>query len=387
VGLATVAQYEFSAGFLADFTTESITGDEVWGEGSYGGAEYALISGYDGAAFSNEDWLISPEIDLDGNINAAIQINQAVNYASDLSLLEVYITKDFDGTVAGSTWEEIDFQTIPAGNSWDFVLSEEYDISDYDGETINIAFRYQSTTSEAASWEINDVYVKATGITGEYDDKGTYFTFDGTSWEQTEDTYYLSSADYDSMGAPGQYNNFSSSAPADNYVPALLEQMYPYAQEEDQMFVIYKYYSSSAGETQTRGDLYTYMNGMWIGHETTQETTLQFGHDGDTWIPDNTIYYTLTANDYQLIGDALESTYSSPVSSMLNYSNFDRRESNSAFWSDDMIYEALAIVLNEIAPTAEEGQKYQITIAVYNGTNTTEDFKLIKSNGEWVKNP
>ena len=69
---------------------------------------------------------------------------------------------------------------------------------------------------------------------------------------------------------------------------------------------------------------------------------------------------------------------------MSNYGNMDRRAGNAAEWTNPMVLDAVNVVLDNIAPNAEEEQKYVVTIDVYNGSNTTEDFAVIKMGGEWV---
>ncbi|WP_053970997.1 choice-of-anchor J domain-containing protein [Mangrovimonas sp. ST2L15] len=391
VGLAVIEEFHFN-GDLEGFETINVLGDQIWETASFGGVEYAFMSGYDGGAQDNEDWLISTPIDLDGESDIRFQINQAINYASDLGLLTILVSSDYSGDPAAATWEEITLANAPEGNNWTFVLSEDYDLSAYDGEIINVAFKYESNTSEAASWEIDQVLIKALGVSGDYDSKGEYFVYTTDGWESAEGVYYLSSADYDSMGTasgqPGQYNNFSSSVPADSYIPTFLSITYPYAQEEDQMIVIYKYYSSSAGAVQTRGNLYTVIDGMWTPHETTVATTLQFGHDGVEWVPDNTIQYTLTASDYDYVATTYASVsgFESAAGNLATYGNFNRTGGSSG-WTDDMMITVLTDLLgNVIAPSAEEGQKYVLSYDIYNGSSAVESFAFIKEGGEWILN-
>ncbi|WAC00828.1 hypothetical protein N7U66_11150 [Lacinutrix neustonica] len=103
---------------------------------------------------------------------------------------------------------------------------------------------------------------------------------------------------------------------------------------------------------------------------------------------DNTIRYTLEPTDYDFAAAALlnEPGFEAPAASVANYGNFDRRVGNSAYWSDDMVVTALGIILNNIDPSASEEQKYIVTVDIYNGSNTTEDFSVIKTGGEWVAN-
>lgn len=141
--------------------------------------------------------------------------------------------------------------------------------------------------------------VAAEGVYG----RGDYYQFNGSEWEAVEDVMYLSDADYDSMGSgPGKYNNFSSSAKPENYLPQFLSQTYPYAQEGMVMAVVYKYYSSGV---KTYADEYTFIDGAWSIYNPVEEMTDQFINVGDKWIFDPTVKFTMEAADYQLIVDAI----------------------------------------------------------------------------------
>lgn len=124
--------------------------------------------------------------------------------------------------------------------------------------------------------------------------------------------------------------------------------------------------------------------GVWTGHESVIDTTLQFGFEDGIWVPDNTIRYTMTTDDYATIVAALADQYPSATSSMENYGNMDRRAGNPAEWTNPMVLDAINVVLDALNPSAEEEQKYVVTIDVYNGSNTTEDFAVIKIGGEWI---
>jgi len=277
-------------------------------------------NGFFGDQFANVEWLVSPSVDLSGEENLKFQITQEL---------------DFVG-------------------------------------------------------EIESLAIKTLGATGDTDSKGEYFVYEGGSWEEADDVYYLSSADYDSMGEefgqPGRFDNFSSSVPAADYLDTFLGIKYPFAQEEDQIFVIYKYFSSNSG-LGTRGNSYTFTNGLWTAHESTIETSLQFGFDNGVWVPDNTIRYTITqANfDYIEANYAATAGFEDAVSSMANFGNFDRRPSNNAYWSNDMILTVFADLLdNVIASGAADGQKYVISVDIYDGSSGVEEFAVIKDAGEWV---
>lgn len=381
IGSANIVEYAFAGSFLG-WTVTDVLGAEGWTAES----AYAQGNGYNGGAMANDDWLISPEIDLTGETDVKFQISQAINYATNLDFMSILVSTDYTTDVNAATWTPINLATSPAGNSNDFVLSEEFDFSAYDNTKLHIAFRYQSTDTDAGRWRIENVALKTIGVTGATNDLSSYYQLDENGdWQLVEDVYYLSAADYDTMGTgsgqPGQYNNFSSSIPPNNYLPVFLASKYPYAQEEDQITLMYKYYN---GATVVFGNIYTYTNGVWEGYK----ASLQFGYDDGVWVPDNTIQYALVRSDYDYLAAELanEPGYENAASSMGNYGNLDRREGTSAYWSDEMIAVAMDILLDKLDPSAAEEQKYLVTFDIYNGTNTTETIAMIKINGEWIVN-
>ena len=369
-------------GTLLDYEAVSVTGDQVWEGSNYGAKMTGFVSGNRNP---NEDWLISSDIDLSSFPNATLETTQIFNYG-DPSGFTVLISTDYTDDILAATWDVIQLTNVPDGTSWDAVLSEAYSLSDYNGETINIAFKYISTDSNAGTYEIVDVSLKAPGVEGDAEPRSEFYTFDGSSWELSESVYYLSDADFDSMGEssgqPGRYNNFSSSISPDDYLPVFLNNKYLFAQEGDALSVIYKYYSSSSG-AQLRGNLYTFNAGTWEGYESTQETSLQLAHDGNAWVPDNTIKYEFVASDYTLIADTYRDNpdYASAVANLETYGNI------STFnWDEDQIDAAVNTVLEEHFPSMDEGQKFAVTIYVYNGSSNNITMNYILSGGVYIRN-
>ncbi|HEX9826207.1 MAG TPA: choice-of-anchor J domain-containing protein [Flavobacteriaceae bacterium] len=385
VGLADIVSYNFSGSFEGWTIEEEFGNFDVWTSGS----GYVQGNGYPDTG-DNKEWLVSPSIDLSGESNLKLQINQSINYTPspfDSSLLKVLVSTDYAGDVMTATWNEINFATAPTSNSSSYVLSEDYDFSAYDGQTINIAFSYENVgTTNRASWRIASLAIKTLGATGPTDSKGEYFMYSGSSWSAINGVYYLSSADYNSMGTgsgqPGQYDNFSSSLPADDYITTFLSlaSPYAYAQDDAEIIIVYKYYSSTCSCTQTRGNLYTVVGGEWTAHQTTIATTLQFGFDNGAWVPDNTIRYTLTNADYEYIGATLASDpeYTGIVGTLTQYHDYDYN------WSEEQIIYSLGVLLDHIDPNAAEGQKYLISYLKYDNGLGEYTAALIKTGGEWV---
>lgn len=187
--------------------------------------------------------------------------------------------------------------------------------------------------------------------------------------------------DYTEMGQ--RFPNFDDEEVAAAKIETFLELHFPYAEEGDFIPVMYDFYNGDGTEKK-------YANFVFEGGEfhyipSVIAQSLQFGHDGTTWVPDNTITYTLTPEDYAYIGEQLTEKYPDPAWSVGNYNNFDRRPGNRNQWTDEMLLEAMNILLNgKVAPNAEEGQKYLLTFAIYNGNNTTEQMLLIKTDGVWI---
>lgn len=180
-----------------------------------------------------------------------------------------------------------------------------------------------------------------------------------------------------------RYNNFGDEDDAGFYIGRYLEPRYPYAEEGDFVSVKYRYFNGDA--TVNKYISFIYEDREWIYIPTVIPQTLQFGHEGTGWVVDNTIVYTLATADYVLIGEELSDEYTDPAWSVGNYENFDRRPGNRNQWTDAMLLEAFNILLNQqVAPDAEEGQKYLLSFDTYTGTATVETMHLIKVDGVWI---
>lgn len=151
----------FAAGQGA-FTTQSITGTQVWiWDSKYG----MKMSGYSGGNKENEDWLISPPIDLRTAPAAVVTFDQAINYGTTANIPinhTLWVSKNYTGGAPSTaTWEKVTIPTFPPGNNWAFLASGTCTLpAGYAGQnSVRIAFKYQSTTTESTTWEIKNVKV------------------------------------------------------------------------------------------------------------------------------------------------------------------------------------------------------------------------------------
>ncbi|WP_299702813.1 choice-of-anchor J domain-containing protein [uncultured Pontibacter sp.] len=145
----------------------SVIGDQVWGCTTFGRENEdnqrtngVQINGFSGSARENEDWLISPSLDLsDFNIAALTFWTRTAFKGPGLKLM---VSTDYDGTSAPSsaTWTELngDFPELAS----DYWKQSFIDLSAYKGESVFVAFVYTAVAEAdgAARWTVDDVAVE-----------------------------------------------------------------------------------------------------------------------------------------------------------------------------------------------------------------------------------
>ncbi len=159
---------------LGNWTEYSVVGEQVWEWADYGNPPgCAKGNGYSGVAVENEDWLISPELDMEGYTNITFGFEHARNYGSNEGLL-VMISNDYDGSSDPNTATWIDLSssfTYPDPGSWDFMDAGTANISAYASDANYVAFVYNSTSSDASTWEIDNINILGVVGTGINNDK------------------------------------------------------------------------------------------------------------------------------------------------------------------------------------------------------------------------
>ena len=151
----------FSTG-LGGFTAQSVSGDQVW---SWIQPYGACMSGYSGGLYLNEDWLISPAMDLSSANNAILRFSHAINKGDIAHVTTnhtVWISKSYtSGLPVVSDWEQLTVPGYPTGDNWNFVASGDVLIpAAYCGQVnVRFAFKFLSSITESATWEIKDVSV------------------------------------------------------------------------------------------------------------------------------------------------------------------------------------------------------------------------------------
>lgn len=143
------------------WTKISLVGAQVWTlDTQYGNpGSCAKMSGFASGNKENEDWLISPSINLSGTTAASLTFDTATKFAGNT--LEILISADYSGsgTPTAATWTTVTATLSPSSGSYVWTNSGKIDLSDFAGGNVYVAFKYTSTTSAAATWEVDNVKV------------------------------------------------------------------------------------------------------------------------------------------------------------------------------------------------------------------------------------
>ena len=150
---------DFSSNNLDNWTVVSVTGEQQWEITPYGNpAPSAKISGYSGGSNANEDWLITSTIDLSTLSTVTLNFQSVVRYNGPS--LEVYASSDYSGgdPTSDGNWTELSVTLDTDSSSWSsWTDSGNIDLSSYAGGNVHIAFKYVSTSSASATYEIDNV--------------------------------------------------------------------------------------------------------------------------------------------------------------------------------------------------------------------------------------
>jgi trimeric autotransporter adhesin len=162
----TVGSSALSDGFYQ----YSVTGPQTWGctttfghdasdptgAGSAGNA--LQINGYSGGNILNEDWLISPALNISSFNYAILSFWTRSAFAGDKLQLKISTNYTGSGNPALATWTSLDGK-FPETGSDKWTKSDNIDLSAYKATPVYVAIVYNSTTSSASRWTVDDFAV------------------------------------------------------------------------------------------------------------------------------------------------------------------------------------------------------------------------------------
>ncbi len=154
--------YDFStctAGLSDGFTGYSTSGAEVWACTTFGQSGNGIqMNGFAGTAQNNEDWVISPALNLSSTTVPVLTFYSRTKFAGPS--LKLYVSTNYSGTgdPAAATWTEINGK-FPSTHSDAWTLSSGINLSAFKQTGVYIAFVYTSTTAGASRWTIDNINV------------------------------------------------------------------------------------------------------------------------------------------------------------------------------------------------------------------------------------
>ena len=135
----------------------------VW----YYSAAYGMCASAfkDNASYESESWLVTPQIDLTRAKTPQFSFDQAFNKAPNFTEeCAVFVSTNYNGDVTTCDWTQLEWNlnedgtlNVPGGTSWVFQPSGYFDMSEYVGEKIHIAFRYTTSNGVSGTWEIRNL--------------------------------------------------------------------------------------------------------------------------------------------------------------------------------------------------------------------------------------
>lgn len=155
----------FTSG-LGAFTEYSVSGAQKWAFKAYQSSGYANMSGYaNNKSNANEDWLISPSLDLTKRTNAVLVFEHTINKGDTTNLKTNHTllisTNYTSGDPMNATWTQLPITKYPAGFNWTFVWTGDIILpaSVMGQSNVRIAFRYLCSDKESATWEIRNLSI------------------------------------------------------------------------------------------------------------------------------------------------------------------------------------------------------------------------------------
>ena len=164
----TVKTLPYSEAFSAsqgDFTISDVLLPEVstyvWKQDpSYGNISASAYIG--GVNYASESWLVSPQISLNGATAPELTFDHTHKYAGTPSEeLTLWVSEN-----NGETWTQLTIPTYATNNDNNYV-TPAIDLTAYVGKTVNVAFKYISSTTASGTWRLKNFKVAEKSTTVE----------------------------------------------------------------------------------------------------------------------------------------------------------------------------------------------------------------------------
>lgn len=193
-GFITIFNQDWE-GEMNGWTFVNVEGEMTWTVATYQGNHYAYANGYSGGV--NEQWCISPGFNMHDYGEVYLTFRNAKNYTGPD--LELKYSTNYDGVdPTTATWWTFDYNMSPGSYTWVESGAIPISITPYPAHNCYIAFKYTSTETEAAAWEVDDIMLVGTAyvpnltvtpnslsgfthVVGEGPSASQYFTLSGVN--------------------------------------------------------------------------------------------------------------------------------------------------------------------------------------------------------------
>ncbi len=140
------------------FTSYSVTGPQKWACSNFGrSSTHGIdINGYSGGAQENEDWLISPPLNISSLDLPVLRFWSKGDYTGPS--LQLLISTNYDGmsNPNSATWTDLNANFPPLNSIW--TMTDGIELSAYKATPVYIAFKYISNEElGAARFTIDDI--------------------------------------------------------------------------------------------------------------------------------------------------------------------------------------------------------------------------------------
>jgi len=152
------------------WTPFSFLGNQSWKRNNTSGLENTpcvLITGFEGEPVVNEDWLISPAIELPDTANSQAGFYSATENPGQA--IQIKLSTDYNGTGNPNnfTWTDLSEQVNWSQEEFSWTYSGDILLNGYAGNIIYLAFVYFSDENQAATWGIDDVRISQIPVLNE----------------------------------------------------------------------------------------------------------------------------------------------------------------------------------------------------------------------------
>ncbi|HTN46795.1 MAG TPA: choice-of-anchor J domain-containing protein [Flavipsychrobacter sp.] len=177
------------AGLPLGWTKYSVVGPgQQWTCHSFGYNNTPAMSmnGYQNGNNDNQDWLITPQLDLSSMTNAYFAFRAFKKFAGDD--IHVLVSNDYDGShnPTDQTFSWTDLNVSFTGVDTNFNIFGG-NITPFKATPMHVAFRYTSSTANGAQWKLDDVMISGTASLIQADKSVLQFAVlgDATPYELT----------------------------------------------------------------------------------------------------------------------------------------------------------------------------------------------------------